>query len=152
MRVLLDANLLLRLDDEGHAHHDTALAALDWLAAHDHEAVIVPQVLYEYWVVATRPLEVNGLGLDVASAERAVAEWMTVFKPLLDERGVFGHWRDLVSAHEVKGKNAHDARLVAAMQRHRVTTLVTFNTPDFARFTGINVFSPADVLNGLLTT
>ena len=114
--------------------------------------VIVPQILYEYWVVATRPQEVNGLGLDVASAERAVAEWMTVFKLLLDERGVFGHWRDLVSAHEVKGKNAHDARLVAAMPRHRVTTLVTFNTPDFARFTGINVFSPADVLNGLLTT
>ena len=103
-------------------------------------------------MVATRPLEVNGLGLDVASGERAVAEWMTVFQPLLDERGVFGHWRDLVSAHEVKGKNAHDARLVAAMQRHRVTTLVTFNTPDFARFTEINVFSPADVLNGLLTT
>ena len=128
------------------------MAALDWLAAHDHEAVIVPQVLYEYWVVATRLQEVNGLGLDVASAERAVAEWMTVFKPLLDERGVFGHWRNLVSAHEVKGKNAHDARLVAAMQRHRVTTQVTFNTPDFARFTGINVFSPADVLNGLLTT
>ena len=55
-------------------------------------------------------------------------------------------------ACEVKGKNAHDTRLVAAMQRHRVTTLVTFNTPDFARFTGINVFSPADILNGLLTT
>ena len=142
-------------------------------------------------MVATRPLEVNGLGLDVASGERAVAEWMTVFQPLLDERGVFGLWRELTfptivsvvwalahtdalfpgkrglkptlhrllsetselaSAHEVKGKNAHDARLIDAMQRHRLTTLVTFNTPDFARFTGINVFSPADVLNGLLTT
>ncbi len=67
-------------------------------------------------MVATRPLEVNGLGLDVASGERAVAEWMTVFQPLLDERGVFGLWRELASAHEVKGKNAHDARLIDAMQ------------------------------------
>ena len=37
MRVLLDTNLLLRLDDEGHAHHDTALAVVEWLAAHDQK-------------------------------------------------------------------------------------------------------------------
>ena len=109
-------------------------------------------MLYEYWVVATRPVNVNGLGMDTGDVEQALENWATLFKLLRDERGVFGYWRDLVSAHQVKGKNAHDARLVAAMQRHRVTTLVTFNTPDFARFTGINVFSPADILNGLLTT
>jgi predicted nucleic acid-binding protein len=48
----------------------------------------------------------------------------------------------------VKGKNAHDARLVAAMQRHGLTRLLTFNKPDFMRFPGINVYSPAEVLAG----
>ena len=150
MKVLIDTNLLLRLEDAGHAHHDTAVAVIDWLAAHGHEAVIVPQVLYEYWVVATRPLNVNGLGLDVASTDVAITEWMTVFKLLLDERGVFVRWRDLVTANAVMGKNAHDARIVATMLCHGLTNLVTFNVKDFARFTGINVYSPTDIVNGLL--
>ena len=151
MKVLLDTNLLLRLGDRGSPAHGEAVAAIDWLHAHGHQGVLVPQVLYEYWVVATRPLNVNGLGMEPVVVGQVLEKWMAAFPPLLDERGVFVRWRDLVSSFDVKGKNAHDARLVAAMQRHRVTTLVTFNTPDFARFTGINVFSPADVLNGLLT-
>ena len=152
MRILLDTNLLLRLGDRGSPSHGEAVAAVDWLHAHGQECALVPQVLYEDGVVATRPVNVNGLGLETGVVEQALEKWATLFKLLRDERGVFGYWRELVSAYEVQGKNAHDARLVAAMQRHGVKTLVTFNTPDFARFTEINVFSPADILNGLLTT
>jgi predicted nucleic acid-binding protein len=61
---------------------------------------------------------------------------------------VFSYWRDLVATNDVKGKNAHDARLVAAMQRHGLTDLLSFNKPDFARFTAINAFTPAEVLDG----
>ncbi len=150
MKILLDTNLLLRIGDPGRAMHTEAVAAVDWLHAQGHECVLVPQVLYEYWVVATRPLDVNGLGMEPALVERAIEKWTDAFKLLLDERGVFGRWRDLVTSYEVKGKNAHDARLVAAMQRHGVANLLTFNGQDFARFMGINVYSPADVLNGLL--
>ena len=148
MRILVDTNVVLRLGDKGHAMHDDALAAIDRLDANGHECVIVPQVLYEYWVVATRPPENNGLGMPVAKADAAVSQWITVFRLLLDERGVFSHWRDLVAANDVKGKNAHDARLVAAMQRHGLTNLVSFNKPDFTRFTAINVFTPAEVRDG----
>ena len=45
----------------------------------------------------------------------------------------------------VIGKNAHDARLVAAMRVHGVTHLLTFNDQDFARYTGITVLTPAAV-------
>jgi predicted nucleic acid-binding protein len=121
MRILLDTNVVLRLGDKGHATHADALAAIDWLDANGHECVIVPQVLYEYWGVATRPSENNGLDMPVADADAAVSHWITVFRLLLDERGVFTYWRDLVATNEVKGKGAHDARLVAAMQRHGLT-------------------------------
>ncbi len=116
MRILLDTNLLLRLGDRGSPSHGEAVAAVDWLHAHGQECAIVPQVLYEYWVVATRPVNVNGLGMETGVVEQALEKWATLVKLHRDERGVFGYWRDLVSAHEVKGKNAHDARLVAAMQ------------------------------------
>lgn len=124
MRILLDTNVVLRLGDRGRPMHDDALAAIDWLDANGHECVIVPQVLYEYWVVATRPVAQNGLGMPVVAAEAAISRWSAVFRLLLDERGVFSRWRALVAGNEVKGKNAHDARLVAAMQRHGLLVTV----------------------------
>ena len=128
--------------------HDDALAAIDWLDVNGHECVVVPQVLYEYWVVATRPSQNNGLGMTTANTNLAISKWTTAFRLLLDERGIFSNWRDLVVDNDVKGKTAHDARLVAAMLRHGVTNLLSFNKPDFTRFTAIRVFTPAEALAG----
>jgi predicted nucleic acid-binding protein len=150
MRILLDTNVVLRLGDKGHVMHAQAIAAIDWLDASGHECVIVPQVLYEYWVVATRPSENNGLAMTAAKADAAISRWIEVFRLLLDERGVFSYWRDLVATNDVKGKNAHDARLVAAMLRHGLTDLLSFNKTDFARFGAINTFTPAEVIAGLV--
>ncbi len=134
-------------------HEIEALAAIDWLDANGHECVIVPQVLYEYWVVATRPIENNGLGMPVANADAALSQWIAVFRLLLDERGVFAYWRDLVATKDVKGKNAHDARLIAAMQRTTASTdLLSFNKADFTRYPGVNAFTPTEVLGGRLTS
>ena len=51
----------------------------------------------------------------------------------------------MVSKHEVKGKEVHDARIVAAMLAHRVTHLLTFNTADFKRYTEIAAINPREV-------
>jgi predicted nucleic acid-binding protein len=48
--------------------------------------------------------------------------------------------------HQITGKNAHDARIVAAMSVHGIDRLLTFNKPDFQRYHGIRVVSPHDVL------
>jgi predicted nucleic acid-binding protein len=44
----------------------------------------------------------------------------------------------------VQGKQAHDARLVAAMKRHSINQILTFNTADFARYAEITAISPLD--------
>jgi len=49
MRILLDTNVLLRLDDTAHAQHVEAVSAMDELHASGHHLVLVPQVVYEYW-------------------------------------------------------------------------------------------------------
>ncbi|HYJ86927.1 MAG TPA: hypothetical protein VEW46_12770 [Pyrinomonadaceae bacterium] len=58
---------------------------------------------------------------------------------------IHDEWEKLVARNEVSGKNTYDARLVAAMSVHGITTLLTFNGADFKRFQGISVISPADV-------
>lgn len=144
MKILIDANLLLRSVQPEHPQHGVARNANIKLRADGHELVVVPQVIYEFWVVATRPLEVNGLGLSVARAETEIAVALDLHALYQDDDLLFDAWRTLVNHHEVIGKQAHDARLVAGMIRHGVTHLLTFNGQDFARFREIAVLAPAD--------
>ena len=47
----------------------------------------------------------------------------------------------MVADHDVKGKQVHDARLVAAMLRHNISHLLTFNAAD-TRYAEISVVEP----------
>jgi predicted nucleic acid-binding protein len=148
MKLLLDTNVLLRVAHPGSIDHVTAQEAILKLVSSRIEVCVVPQTIYEFWVVATRPVAVNGLGMDVASAERSILGIQREFELLKDERGVFAHWQELVITGSVLGKTAHDARLVAAMKRHGMRHLLTFNVADFKRYSEIQVISPAEILNG----
>jgi predicted nucleic acid-binding protein len=148
VKILVDTNILVRTAEPGTSAFHEAHEAVAKLTSTGLEPCIVPQVLYEFWVVATRPSEQNGLGLSSAQAHADMMRLQDFFTLLRDERAVFERWQDLVLQHDVKGKGAHDARLVAAMQRHGITHLLTFNDKDFERFTGVTVRTPGGVLAG----
>ncbi len=141
--ILVDTNVLLRLVQPSHSLHSAALAALSQWRRANQPLCLVPQVIYEFWAVATRPADVNGLGMTAAEAEADVAKLRQRFRLYRDERSVFERWHELVTHHQVLGKNSHDARLVAAMQRHGLTRILTFNGDDFKRFTDIEVLDAA---------
>lgn len=143
MNVLLDTNIIGRMFQPGHAHHTIARTAVDSLVARGDTPCLVPQILYEFWVVATRPTSTNGLGLSPATASLEPNQLQQLFPLLLDGLSLFAVWQGLVTRHSVSGKSAHDARLVAAMQIHQVTHLLTFNIADFTRFTGVTILDPA---------
>lgn len=145
MNVLLDTNILGRMAEPGHAQHATATDAVTALIARGDTPCLVPQVLYEFWVVVTRPLASNGLGYSPARADAELTHLSGLYPLLLDTPTVFAEWRRLVTTQGVSGKNAHDARLVAAMLVHGVSHVLTFNGADFARFAGITVLDPASV-------
>ena len=75
MSVLLDTNILLRMSNKLHPMYMAARDAVALLESTGFELVIVPQVVYEYWVVATRPISENGLGLTCHQAETDVDAW-----------------------------------------------------------------------------
>ncbi len=152
MSVLLDTNLLTRAAQPGHPMHNDALDALDVLQKSGEELCIVPQNLYEFWVVATRPLTVNGLGMSPLQAAVELSQIKHLFRFPNDTPDVYREWEALVSQYAVSGRNAHDTRLVAAMRVHGIPQLLTFNADDFKRFVDITVLTPAVVLNRLLPT
>ena len=148
MRILVDTNVLARLAHKNHPHTAVVNAALRQLWTDGHELRVVPQVLYEFWSVATRPIEHNGLGFSTATVDADIERFSRIFSVLRDERGILEPWRIIATKYNVQGKQGHDARLVAAMHRHALTHLLTFNVTDFQRYAGIALLDPRSVLSG----
>jgi predicted nucleic acid-binding protein len=143
-QYLIDTNVLLRAVAPKSAHFMAAVEAIKRLVARGDELLLAPQVLVEFWVAATRPLDVNGYGWPAADAEAKIVELLRQFPLLPETPAVFTEWFRLITLHGIVGKQAHDARLVALLNVHAVRQLLTFNVGDFQRY-GIAVVSPEDV-------
>jgi len=145
MNALVDTNILVRLSDLGHPVQPVCQLALQRLLQRQDRVFLCAQAAIEYWAVATRPKSINGLGLTPMDAEmelRRAERWL-VWLPEPPDIAV--RWRALVNKHSVLGKQAHDTRLVALMEAHGLTHLLTLNAGDFARFPGVTCVEPAQV-------
>jgi len=143
--VLIDTNTLLRTLQPSHPQRETARVAIKALTARGGELHIVPQNLFELWVVATRPASQNGLGLSTTEAAAELMRLKSMFPLLPDSPAIYPVWESLVIQYRVAGKPAHDARLVAAMLVHGLTTILTFDRTGFSRYAGVEALHPADV-------
>lgn len=142
MRCLLDTNVLLRGLDRNHPMYRVVRRAIISLRRQDNQLCLTSQNLIEFWSVATRPVDSNGLGMSVQWAAAQLARMKRFFLVLADTAEVFREWERLVIEQHVSGKKVHDARLVASMNVHGITHILTFNANDFSRYPGITVIQP----------
>jgi len=119
--VLVDTSTLLRTLQPLHPQREIARSAIKALTEHGRELHIVPQ--NQLWVVATRPVERNGLGMTPSAVAAELARPKSMFLLLPETPAIYPIWEALVTEHQVSGKPAHDARLVAAMQTHGLTAI-----------------------------
>ena len=98
-----------------------ATRAPEVLSERGRKLHIVPQNLVALWVVATRPLN------------------------LAETPDIYSICEISVIDYRVLGKPAHDARLVAAVKVHGLTSVLTFDKTGFSRFPGIEVINPSEV-------
>jgi predicted nucleic acid-binding protein len=132
--VLVDTNVLLSATVPLRPLHHAALLVLnDWPNQGMILATIV-QVYREYLVVATRPVEANGLGMGVEDALANVAAFQGRMRLLIDNEQVWDRLRALIASCRCLGKQIHDANLVATALAAGVPRLVTANYGDFIRF------------------
>ncbi|MGZ8900728.1 MAG: type II toxin-antitoxin system VapC family toxin [Limisphaerales bacterium] len=145
-RCAVDTNILLRAADPRSVDCNQAKDAVIKLRSDGMIPVLFPQMLIEFWVAATRPVQNNGLGWDGTRAERELEQLLRAFAVLPEREEIFQHWRTLVTRFKVSGKRAHDARIAAAMISHGVPALLTFNSDDFSAFSDLSIFSPEKIL------
>jgi predicted nucleic acid-binding protein len=141
----LDTNIVLRNAVQSDPQHALVRDALQRLTQSGWELCIGTQNVVEFWVVATRPVGVNGLGMTPEQADQEVDALLTAFTLLRDPDDLLARWRDLCRRHSVRGRQAHDARIVAMMLGAGVTDLLTLNGGDFARYGEITCHSPDQV-------
>lgn len=147
MSYLIDTNILIRLIQPSDPMHLKAASSIRKLQDDEETLYIIPQILVEFWAVATRPPSSNGLGLTLADTEREVNQLKAIFTLRLDVPTIHPTWESIVKRHQVAGKQVHDARLVAAMLTHAIDNLLTFNIAHFRRFNEIKLIDPRLLTN-----
>lgn len=147
MLVALDSGILLRVLQRADPQHMAVRQAVRTLHNRGDTLVTAPQNVAEFWNVTTRPATARGgFGLDVQEARRRVRVLERLFQVLPDSPSAYPIWKQLVVRHGVMGVQVHDARLVAWMQGHGVSHLLTLNASDFARYQTITALTPQHLL------
>lgn len=138
--VFLDTNVLIyqTFEDFDEEKHKKTSNTLAYLKDRNYRFFISPQVLREYFAVATnerifeRPLELN-------EALSKIDEFRGLCDVLFENELSLDKLRELVSKYNISKKNVHDANIVATMLTNQVVELFTFNEKDFKFYSEIKL-------------
>ncbi len=149
--ILLDTNILLSACDESRRSHSTCLSVINSATSKGFHPLLSSQVLREYLVVATRPRQDNGLGLEPDDALANIDELRRFCGVLDDISTTQTRLERLVKKHQIRGKRIHDANIVATMLSHGVSWLVSDNPQDFKAFEDLNLLTSTECAELLRT-
>lgn len=141
-RYLIDTNILARIVSPRDPLKPVAVAAVDALRRRNESLSVTPQNLLEFWAVATRPREANGLGLAPEEAAQEIDRFSQNFPLVTEPPDIYRHWRRLAEAHAVRGRQVYDARIAAVMIEAGIQYILTFNVDDFRRYPDVAAVSP----------
>jgi predicted nucleic acid-binding protein len=146
MRVLVDTNILLRSAQPNHPLCHQATHAVSKLIRQKDAVFFCSQNIAEFWNVATRPADLNGLGLSHEEVLQEVGSIETLLTLLPDIPAIYAAWKEIVRDHKVRGVKVYDARLVTTMNVYAVESVLTFNAADFKRYSNITALHPSSML------
>ena len=144
----VDTNVLLAASDVSRESHKHCHALLESGLAGKCSLFANGQIYREYLVVATRPVEVNGLGMATDEALGNLNEFSRCIRILEENVLVCRQVQSLTRQYNLKGKRIHDANIIATMMEHGLEEVVTENQPDFREFTGITVIDSKTSIKG----
>ncbi len=142
---LLDTNIILRFTDTYSSEYEIINNAIFQILLQDGQCFITPQVLIEFWVVATRPVAANGLGWTPEATGQAVQMLINQFEWLEETPDIFRIWLSLATTHKISGKRIHDLRIQAVVLAHNISHILTLNPKDFIEVEGMTIVHPNSI-------
>lgn len=146
MSLLIDTSILARLKDRKSPQHSMCESALSYLRLDETPVYLCTQSLIEYWNVSTRPFALNGLGRTTKQTYKDCLRFCRLLRLLSEPTDITERWLELVNRYEVKGKQVHDARMVALAWSYGIPRILTLNPNDFERYTEITAVTPDRVM------
>lgn len=147
MAYFVDTGILLRAQDRTDSNYPTIREALRLIWGRGDSLATATQNLREFWNVSTRPTSARGgYGRTVLQTARRVHLLERVLQIVPESPASFARWRELVELHSVVGVQVHDANLVAIMEIHGTSQLITLNPNDFRRYPGCIRITPAEII------
>jgi predicted nucleic acid-binding protein len=139
--AFVDTNVLVYANQELAEFHERASARLIDLDQPGTPLWVGRQILREYLAVITRQ-HGRGAALTAPFAVGRVRQFASLFGVAEDGPEVTKILLDLPARFPTAGRQVHDANIVATMLAHRINRLLTFNTADFKRFSGLIRLEP----------
>jgi predicted nucleic acid-binding protein len=131
--VFLDTNVLVYASLKGSPFSTAARTRLTELEDTGSSLWISRQVLREFLAVTTRPGTIAPEPT-VLELLQSVRQFESSFLIADEDSAVTTCLIDLIQSRVIRGKQVHDANIVATMLRHGVQWLLTHNTGDFIRY------------------
>ncbi|MGQ9849831.1 MAG: type II toxin-antitoxin system VapC family toxin [Aggregatilineaceae bacterium] len=141
-RAFVDTNVLLRAMVSQMAMHKACEALLHTMWSNQAELWISRQIIREYLVQVTHP-NTFVVPLTTEQVLHQVGTLLSVFQVADDTNEVTAQLLHLVKTYPTRGKQVHDANVVATMLAYNIDTLLTINVDDMKRFQDrIKLISP----------
>lgn len=135
-KAFVDTNILLRAMIPRMNQHTEAEALIQKMWEDDIELWISRQVIREYLVQATHPRSFDP-ELTIEQVMSQVEIIVTLFRVADETPEVTRQLLALLKSHPTRGKQVHDANLVATMLVYEIDTLLTLNVDDLKRFENV---------------
>ncbi len=134
MEILVDTSIWVQFFDENSDLGARTRERIAEARLSEIDLTVSPQVIREFWGVATRPKELGGAGQRPNSLAPTV-EVIKALAPLRQSSPTqFETWLRLVQTYGVSGKQVHDANHIAFMLSHGITDVLTLDRRDFDRY------------------
>ncbi|MTJ07561.1 type II toxin-antitoxin system VapC family toxin [Anabaena sp. UHCC 0204] len=140
---LLDTNIILRFANSQSLEYNLIRNTISEILLRGGQCFITSQVIIEFWVVATHP--VNGLGWNIEQTTQAVQMLINRFDLLEETPDIFSIWLNLVTTYNISGKRTHDIHILAVMLAHNISHILTLNPKDFIAVPEITIIHPENI-------
>lgn len=132
-KVFADTNIILRAFHDDFVEHERVRTLFDRFLAEDTQIYISRQVIREYLVQATHPRTFVE-PLSIESLNQHLQQITRICTVLDETERVTEHLTRLITEYPTRGKQVHDANIVATMLAYEIDTLLTLNVDDLKRF------------------
>ena len=139
--ILLDTNVLVYAVDAAAGAHLACRRIVERAMSRSLDAVLVPQVLTEFYAVVTSPRRVRA-PMAPSDAIAQITDWRATIPVHYPTARCLDELTVLVGEVQRQGQGVHDLFIAAQMLAHGIAEICTLNAGDFAGIRRIAIRAP----------